>query len=479
MFTSSSSPSQSDLHRPAGAFLILGFVWTISLLVLISPLASNLALKVFFLAVPVGLSIFVTISRPRDGFVIWAFGVSLLATQTGFQLDIGPYRTSALELAIVFLISLIFLLRHRGTSIPLAHYPGRRLFVFFATYASVMLVFSLILDTPLSVALSQFKGFLFYPLLGYILVAGLRSRRSLDWLVMILAGWYLAVGLNGIYQFAVNQGQEIFFRTSAGYAPSNIFGVTVAIIAVLLIGINSHQSPLRMPRWLGYLVALVLIAAAVTSLSRTAVIALVAGFLFLFLQRRIRHGYLLLIPIALAVITLVILPDDIFTYRIFQLTDSSSTRRFSYLYSGVQAWRANWLVGWGWGRSFVATGAAPSNMVDFWHSLWNDVSLVSRHAQPWYHNDYLNLAVQIGLVGLLLYLAFWQQVFARTRRWLREFPDSPLVGYVQGSAAALFAFLVGANFDHLLWRPDAAGIVGLLLGLLLVSMRLGESEVNG
>ena len=138
-----------------------------------------------------------------------------------------------------------------------------------------------------------------------------------------------------------------------------------------------------------------------------------------------------------------------------------SKDRSFFLTSGLHALKERWLLGWGWGNAYwylPGVGLFPTGDI------------------PWYHNDYLNLAVQIGIVGVLLYLGYWWQLLGAAQRWLKTHAGASLSGYVRGSQAALVGLLIAAAFEHVLWRPDIAGLVGWLSGLMLAGMYLGARD---
>jgi hypothetical protein len=84
--------------------------------------------------------------------------------------------------------------------------------------------------------------------------------------------------------------------------------------------------------------------------------------------------------------------------------------------------------------------------------------------------------VQVGATGLLLYLGFWGSLVVSAVKWLRKNLDTPSRGFVLGGGAALISLLVSAFFEHVLWRPDVAGIVGWTAGILLVGIQLERLE---
>ncbi|HEB77037.1 MAG TPA: O-antigen ligase family protein [Methylothermaceae bacterium] len=434
------------------------FVWTLSLAALLSPWTNTVARKALFLATPLIFSSWITLLRPAEGFAVWSLGLTILVSQTSYQLDLGRVRTSALELVLVGLLVLLPLARKWGYLPRLPTLPGQRIFVGFALYALSMLSLSFAQGIRPDQALFQFKGFVLYPLMAYVLLAGLTEQRLLRWIALLAIGWYMVVALVGMVQFIQgSHGGAQLFRASGEYAPINVFGVTLTAFSMFALGIALHDER-HVIRGAGVLVAVWLFLGAIASVSRSVWIAFVFGLLILFLGRS-RRGILLQIAILAAVLLLVLLPNPV-THRVLQLSDSSTQRRFFYLESGWAAWKARPLLGWGWGRAFSyipGIGLLPTGWI------------------PWYHNDYLNLAVQTGLVGLGLYLAFWVQVVRQAHSWLRRHVGTETGGYVHGSLAALVVLLVAAIFEHVLWRPDIGGLVGWFLGILVVAMCIGSS----
>jgi O-antigen ligase len=165
--------------------------------------------------------------------------------------------------------------------------------------------------------------------------------------------------------------------------------------------------------------------------------------------------------VVLGIALFAVLPTDI-SGRIDQLSDSSTERREYYLQSGLHSWEARWLTGWGWGTSFwytPSTGLVPTAT-----------------GVSWYHNDYLNLAVQTGVIGVGLYLCYWVQALRASRRWLQAHSDSPVAGYLLASQLALVVLLVAACFEHVLWKSDIAGLLGWVSGIMLACMSIEKEH---
>lgn len=448
--------------RRAAPFFLLVFVWGVSGIG--TTLADSVLIKAALLVTPLLISLLVTLVNPNDGFAIWVTGIGFLITQTGYQFDAGAVRLSALEVLIVALLPILLWSRRSGAlDVVDLRIPGQLFLLAFAIDAWAMLLLGLHGGAAIELALFQFKGFLIYPLMIYIIVAGVRDHAQLRWSVGLVVAWFVYVAGRGIWKFLTVGAQEHWdavVRVEGDYAAINTYGVTLVAIALLVIGV-AISAPRRRVRLGLLLIGCWLFLGALAAGSRTVWVAFGSSLAFLLLFGNTRKLYPLGL-LVLAALVLLALPESI-TGRILQLSDSSTLRRTFYLDSGLAAWKAQWLSGWGWGRAFWLApdgGLAPTNAI------------------PWYHNDYLNLAVQTGAIGLLLYLLFWQAVVRAAQRWLASNPAPQLAGYVRGCLAALIGLLVAAAFEHVLWRPDIAGLIGWLAGLLLATIALAGRDHN-
>lgn len=434
------------------------FVWILCILILLTPLADTVERKAILLVPAALFSLWVLLLRPQEGILVWVLALTLLVTQTGYQLDIGRLRTSALEVVLLILLPAIAYLRQVRSIAPGYRLPGARFFKWFILYAFVMLAASVMQGTVVQQALTQAKGFILYPLMAWVFLSADWNIKNLRVLVFLAVALYVVVAGTGIYQFfQYDSGGLRLVQISADYAAINIYGVTMMAMALLVLGISLQQQS-KIAISAGTVVSFWLFLGAVASVSRTVWIAFAVGLLALFFAERKGRLLLILLLSLCLVLLFFYLPNPV-TQRILQLSDSSTMKRAHYLESGWRAWLANPIFGWGWGRAY-------------WYV--RGVGLIHSHSFPWYHNDYLNLAVQTGVIGLGLYLAFWQRVLSAASDWLVQHKTAITVGYVRGSVAALAGLLTAAAFEHVLWRPDMAGLVGWMLGILLVSMRLGD-----
>lgn len=454
---------QDNLFQSSQPFWLLALVWGLSAFILVILPELQFSLKILVLIPPMVVSIIIVYVNPKEGFSFWVLGITILVTQTGFQADIGPIRTSALEVLIgILVLSLIALRARLGREISLFSYiPGFGAYLGFVGFATIIFVLGFIKGDSLSLAIIQYKGFVIYPLLIIIILYSVRSEKILNWSLSLMVLWYIFLSGRGLIQFF--QGQSTYFgggvyRADAAYAPTNLFGVSVMALALFLIGYNSDESVTK-HRGLRFVIVGWLIAGALVSVSRTVLVAFVVGILFLIISTDSKRSGMFLI-IVVAYLALVLLPDDVMR-RLFQLSDTSTNVRRFYVSSGWQAFQHFWLTGGGWGNGY-------------WVDPWNK-QLIPSGGIPWYHNDYLNLGVQVGFFGLVIYLAFWFIFLYNAYIYLQKYPKTKFSPFIRGSMVALICMLVSAIFEQVLWRPDMGGLLGWVSGVLASCIYLSEN----
>ena len=453
----------SPRDLPFGPRVFLVGLWVLAGVALALLEEGSLLAKAAVLALPLAVTVVTVLLHPAEGFALSAIGITFMIGETGFQLDVGQVRISALEVVAVLLLLLLTWFRRRSREFEgvALRVPGWGFLAAFAIYASFWLLIGLLRGDALDTALVQSKGFLLYPCLALIMLAGVRNKRDLGICIVVAAVIYSMIATRGIWQFIQGEqtaASDVTFRSSGNYGPINVYGITLVSMTMLLLGLamGATQRPVRV---LSLLTAVWLFVGANASVSRTVWVAFAAGVLWLLIADRRGRGVALVMILA-AILILAVTPESAFE-RLSHLSDSSALKRQFYLTTGWQAVLRSWLVGSGWGQGF-------------WYTPLS--GLVPTGSVPWYHNDYLNLWVQVGATGLLLYLGFWGSLVVSAVKWLRKNLDTPSRGFVLGGGAALISLLVSAFFEHVLWRPDVAGIVGWTAGILLVGIQLERLE---
>jgi len=142
-------------------------------------------------------------------------------------------------------------------------------------------------------------------------------------------------------------------------------------------------------------------------------------------------------------------------------------------------------MGWGQGADTISAGRVDSIWLpllpDLWQSpiwgnglgaiLWSKAMLTGQIFQVSHpHNAYLEVLLDLGVVGLAMVLAFWIITWKDFRRLSRDPRLAPeLQGFFEGAAAGLLSFLVaGMAGSSLLPAPEQAFLwlaVGMMYGV--------------
>jgi O-antigen ligase len=137
-------------------------------------------------------------------------------------------------------------------------------------------------------------------------------------------------------------------------------------------------------------------------------------------------------------------------------SDNSLGERVSYTTLGFTVIR-HYPLGAGWGAYFRFLGT----------------ELVPNPRQlPWYHNDYLQLATEIGVLGLLVFGWIWLAVLRLGLTALRRTRDIYQHAVIAGLFITVVAMLVQAATDQFFWRSDIAPHIWIVAGLLLAAVNL-------
>ncbi len=476
-------PSRLSAYQPrmtAAAFTLLLLLWGAALAFSRSPFVVNRRWGLAFFLLPFVVSAVALLFTPHAAFAALAVGLTATLVQTELQIRVGSLLTNAVELSIPILVLALLFLRWRDPAWQPLAIPGQTYFIAFVAYSVAMFAYALYSGISLENALFQSKGFVLYGLFAFILVYALRYPWTIHLLVGFVVVRYLYLGVLAIgrifERLLVNPQTRL--RGLYEYAPINIVGLTLMAVAVFCAGWSLAQTDSRR-RWLGWLAFALLAVGSLGAVSRNVWLSYAVVFVaYLFLRRRNPWWSLLVLFILLAVNS--ILPDLI-AGRILQLSDPATTERVYLYLSGFHAWMQYPLFGGGWGHWVLYADPSLTGIENAFADVWLGgfrSGLYPGVGPSYYHSEYVNLAVQTGAIGLGLYLAFWISVIFAARRWLNETASAPLFGVVQGSWLALIGLLFAALFEHVLWRADIGGLVGLFLGIMVAAMRAAPTDAG-
>ena len=391
--------------------------------------------------------------------------VPLLIGQTGMQLDIGQVRTSALEALILGLTlsTAVALIAQRQLRLRLPTLSRPLLFLMLFLL-SLGLGLAFVRGVPAFAVITMVKGYYLYPFLLLVALVVVQSRRQLALYIVLglISALYagLTVAQYTTYDVAL-VGGALIDRLSGVFGIINQFGFYLASMAILGTALFFHH-PHPLLRLCALAVAIVCVSAMLSTLSRGAAVGLLAGMGALGLLTDGRRRTELLVLALLLVLIQPLIPEWVpLRFNYTSLGDHSTSLRLYYLQTGWQAIQ-HYPLGAGWGASFWLTQAN---------------SLIPANGLPWSHNDYLNLTVQVGLLGLGVFLGCWWSLYRYVWRALRTLAvAAELRAYMIGGMAATFGLFVSGATDHILQRQDIAGQLWWMASIMLCAARLAYRE---
>ncbi|MBI5787419.1 MAG: O-antigen ligase family protein [Candidatus Schekmanbacteria bacterium] len=138
-----------------------------------------------------------------------------------------------------------------------------------------------------------------------------------------------------------------------------------------------------------------------------------------------------------------------------------------------QVIRARFWLGYGYNPKIFSRAAGQSRFLEKWRrtlpTLYKDMTSNHPHSNP--HNQFLSLLLEMGLIGLLIFLLFWGNFLLRLVKKLKQIkPDRDRVMLYAVIFTPVLAFFT-VNLMNSLWN-GAAGkliIVIIVLGALFLN----------
>ncbi|QQS49215.1 MAG: putative O-glycosylation ligase, exosortase A system-associated [Acidobacteriota bacterium] len=272
-------------------------------------------------------------------------------------------------------------------------------------------------------------------LIALLITAMVDSRKRARWFLLglVLSIGFLAFRSNAGLVLAL--GQTRIFGPGGAFEDNNDYALLLNTAAPIAFFVARGET-IRWLRWICYSLSIMMGVTVLFTLSRGGYLGLCAVILAIAFRSRFRLAGLALVLI-LGLASLTVLPQRIIeragSIRTASETDESARLRF-------EAWSVSLRII----KDHPVFGVGPRNMLEVYTSYLETENIrVS-------HNSFLQMGVDAGVPGLLLFLSLIGVSYCRLRRarriWLEKAPDSPLIVYSAGLEVALLGYLVSANF---------------------------------
>ena len=298
----------------------------------------------------------------------------------------------------------------------------------------------------------EFAKLLQQGLLFYVVVYFFRDMPSRRRLVWLLAGGLVLVGGYGIIQFWQLIGmplQEGAIMLVESFTPGEVWLTTYLIMLIPLslgLGVYLHR-PVARTGWL--VTAGVATLCLLLTYSRAGLLSLLCEMTALawFVRRRT-------VVIGLAVSALVVVLGSAMLFqagltaaighkaaagKTFILPGSGTLElRVEYWKAGMTTITDHALVGSGYGKESLRLAAAGQSV--------GGQAPLKREA----HNTFLDLAIEVGVPGLLLFMWLLQRIFATALHGFRRAEDPMAKAVLLGLGVGVIGLAVRLSFDHML-----------------------------
>jgi O-antigen ligase len=279
-------------------------------------------------------------------------------------------------------------------------------------------------------------------------VNSIKDEKEKDFLILLLAVAGCVAALYGIYQ-----GLLTPVTTATRVEGTMSIYMTFAGILMLSGLVALGRFLMREPRenWLGVAVFLIVVCLLLT-LTRQAWLGFLAGLVFLVFiwKKRLLWG----IPVLLA-LALLFSPAGV-KQRIHSMVDLSDWTYQSRL--------ALWQGGWQVFKDYPLTGCGFRCM-DLVHTDYPDPTGYIKKYRGM-HNNFVQLTVDTGLLGLTAWISIWACYFLALFRKTRDPAKNSSANWViYGSCAAVLGFLAGGVFEVNFYDSEVTMLLYFIMAL--------------
>jgi O-antigen ligase len=301
----------------------------------------------------------------------------------------------------------------------------------------------------------------------YVIAVSVRvSEKELVWVcalavlgATLAAGWSVVHGVEGAYDVSGSASHRSALKIAGQGAALNAFATTlIPALALAMGGFMGLRS------WVGKMVAVaamgVISAGIFFTMSRAALLGIATTAAVLFYRFRMRWP--VFVVVCLLLIGVAATMPAAFFDRILAVGDKDATGsgRTKIWSIGLEALESNWLVGAGF-KSFLDVYSRT-------------VPLPLGQGGRAAHNIYLAISVELGIVGLVLFLgAITSHLVMGARRARGGTSSETTTIVVRSMEAACYGVLVTSFFIDALWSK----YFWLLWILLAWSVQVREEQV--
>ena len=328
----------------------------------------------------------------------------------------------------------------------------------------VICFLSIFVSTRYQVSTRTFLGkVLTNATLLYIVVDTLNTQRRKKIFIYILLTSSLLLGIDGIYQyfthkdFIRNRPYIDIPRIYATFPTPNDFGCyLISVIPFVLMNLF-RKFRNKISNGLNAVLFLLLLSCLILTVSRGAWFAFISTILFMSM-------WIHLLGIVFLAVGIFILATQQFYFPALKNRISSF---FVFQDTSSQDRMVMWTTAW---NMFLARPLVGLGLGTFMFNFPKYLNEPYRHATPYAHNCYLQMASEIGSLGLVAFLAILVCLFYRgiiiLNKWEKDFNWYVLLA----SLASILGFCVQMTVETNFYNLDLGILFWLMIGLATSSI---------
>lgn len=390
-------------------------------------------------------------------FVAVSFATNHISLSLLIYITVLPFMPTMIMVAgaIGLCIALGFKTHVLRERVPLANSSIN----FFMFLMMVMFVFGVINSYDKMSSLKSVMVYIAFMLVYYLIVRLVNDKKNLVKAFALLTGASLVCSVYGIYQYfnpaelQVWQDSEMFSdisgRIVSFFENPNVYGEYLILVIMINVALLATVKKPLLKICTFILLALSGVCMILTY-SRGCWIGIVlAVALFLFMSSK----KMFLIMTAMGVVALFFLPDSVMTrlLSIGNLADSSTSYRV-YIWQGTMDMLKDfWLTG-------IGVGTSAFNHV---YPIYAFGAISAPHP----HNLYLLLLSEMGILGLLVFVALMIVVLKKLFCTANNSKDRTLSVFSSALFSGLVGFLVQGIFDNVWYNYRVFLFFFIIIGL--------------
>jgi len=354
------------------------------------------------------------------------------------------------SIAIVFFIVKKFIQRE--------DIPKSRLNLAIIVYA-IICFFSIFISSNPAISFRSFLGKILQHVIFFFVVTDtLNSERRFKNLIYILFFSSAVLGIDGIYQyfthkdFIRNRPTIFTNRIYASFSTPNDFGCYLVVVIPFTLSIFFTKFRFKFFRYLSVALFILLFICLILTVSRGAWFAFMASALFMSAWLASLGKFLLFLGLFITV-SLTFFPP---------LVKERLTKLFVFLdNSGIDR-KIIWGTAW---KMFISKPWLGLGLGTFMFNFEKFVIKDYLYGPPYAHNCYLQIASEIGIIGLVSFLSILVFFFYNGIKIISKGQTTFSWYVLLGSLTAALGYCVQMGVDTFLYSVDLGILFWLILGI--------------